>query len=269
MNLMIGKWDKESLSIKKQLIQFMLSEMVGRQPQIGSIIYNKSCEDHPRFWEYSSAIRHTKPRNNNKILDVGGLNNLLGWYLYKKLSCNVTQIGVNDKDKFNLNKNLKKGEDIAGICDDIRNLQFVEIFDIVYCINVIEHIREIERDKNDDKYKMGRNSYWFTGTDSQREEESFQETCFVGAMCRALKPGGILCISYDYNDQLENKKLIWRRAVKGAYMRSPEDVAERIIDPAHRRGVYPISYNLNFDLHNDKNIHPRASTGMIILRKPT
>lgn len=254
----IGKWTKESLAIRQELADFMLGEFVRKEPQIGSILHTQKCSVHPRLWEYATAITNANPEKK-EILDAGGLNNLLGWFLHKKYDCTIMQTGLNAQDEQNFKKNCKPGTlNINGLCLDMRRSTYVDKFDIVYSINVIEHVREIARKEEKRKHwKYGKTYYWNDKwPESQYEKE--EENKFVKALAMALKPGGLLVITYDLFT-----RGVWRRQPRCAYMRSFDDIMERIVEPSELTLVGEID-EVEYP---PKLIDPRCSTGIVIMRK--
>lgn len=259
INCTIGKWWDGSLAIKQSMVEFMLEEWRKKIPQMGSIKYGETHQNHPRFWEYATAIYHSQPKGK-EILDVGGLNNLMGWYLHNRMDCFVIQLGLNLKDERNFVENLPQGQSlkINGLRIDIREAPYKEAFDIVYCINVIEHIRPLARRDNPPAgWKFGRSSYW-DKTEADWEQEEKSENIFVKALVDAVKPGGLLVISYDFISQGE-----WKCQAKCAYMRDAEDVIERIVKPSKLNLIGKIDENI----YPRGNIQPNCSTGIVFLKK--
>ncbi len=261
MNTTIGYWTDESQKIKSQLVEFMLGEMAKKIPQIGSLEYTTQWKDHPRLWEYATAIECSNPHNTDSILDVGGLNNLLGWYLHNKLGCGITQIGLNKQDATNHNKNNPDHRKVSmlPICADIRDLKYKEDFDIVYCINVIEHVREHARkNKPPRNWQHGRSAYWGRFLDANWTYEEEQERLFVEALAKAIVSDGLLVITFDFNNHGG-----WKRQNKCAYMRNTDDIMERIVEPSGLKIVGEVDYDTTYAVTCNRP----SSTGIIVLKK--
>lgn len=252
----IGKWSTKSKTIREDLRSYLSD--CGVIPQIASLEHIEGCRNHPRLWEYASAIAETNPINK-KILDVGGLNNFMGWYLSEKCNCKVTQVGLCEDDMINLKKNLLRKPEckINGICGDIRKVDIDEQFDIVYSINVIEHIREYARAEKEPYWIQGKSRYWNIHSQWEKYAEQ-QEMDFVQSLAKFVKHNGLLCITYDYKQCRR-----WKPQNKCAYFRSIDDIIERIVNPSGLRLVGDI----DLKEYPPMGITPRASTGIVILRK--
>lgn len=260
MNSTIGLWTEENKEIKQKLINFVSGEFAKKIPQIGSIIHD-SFAKHPRIWEYATTIAHSDPAGKD-VLDVGGLNNLLGWYLHNELNCYVTQLGLSKEDERNFRKNIpaRRNIRINGMAEDIRNIKYAENFDIVYCINVIEHVREVARKENPPAgWRHGVSTYWDTRfTDAKWEYEEQQEIVFVKSLARAVKPGGLVVITFDFKDHGG-----WKKQDKCAYMKNEHDIMFRIVNTSNLKVVGDIDY----ETEHPVDCHPPASTGIIVLKK--
>ncbi len=100
--------------------------------------------------------------------------------------------------------------------------------------------------------------YWGNYPNAQWDRESEEEQSFVRALAKAVIPGGMLIVTFDFNNHGA-----WKRQNKCAYMRSHEDVVERIIKPSGLIVVGDIDYKTKHDV----DCHPPASTGIIVLTK--
>ncbi len=260
MNTTIGYWTDESQKIKSQLVQFMLGEMANKIPQIGSLHYKKECKNHPRLWEYATAVTLSN-LNKSTVLDVGGLNNLLGWYVHDVCKCTVVQNGLNAQDQLDFKNNCGERENlrIKAVCEDMRKATYENEFDIVYCINVIEHIREVARkERPTAHWKPGLTHYWDFKMQADWDYESEQEKVFVKSIAKAVKPGGLVVITFDFNNIGG-----WRKQIKCAYMRHIQDVIDRIVKPSGLKVIGDIDY----ETEHKVDCHPAASTGIIVLEK--
>lgn len=258
INKLIGQWTEESSKIKEEMISYILEEKKGLISQEASLLYNKNTINHPRYWEYATAIEITNPKNK-RILDVGGLNCVMGWFLHDKYNCDVTQVGLDEADIKNFRKNHKNfGSDkINGYCQDIRNLKLEEKFDIVYSINAIEHVREYAKAEKAKDWKIGKTTYW--GQYKEAEEYCEQkEIDFVKSLASFVNDNGLLCITFAYKNIDK-----WKCQPRCAYFRSEEDVIDRIVQHTNMEVVGDIDYE-NFP---KINCHPPASTGIILLEK--
>jgi SAM-dependent methyltransferase len=260
INCTIGKWWPESIEFKKQLSDFMLGEWKKKIPQRGSIGHVEHGVNHSRMWEYSTALAFTNPQKHQNILDVGGVNNLLGWFLHNRIGCFVTQVGINEIDEINFKKNCEPEQRLTINCltEDIRNLSYDKDFEIVYCISVLEHVREDAREEKNKKFRRGKEAFWKTIPKNEEEYEETREKLFIESLARAVRPGGILCITFDYK-----KHGNWRAQYRGAYLRNTKDIYKRIVEPSKMK----IIGNMDYETIYPAELKPPTSTGIVFLRK--
>lgn len=259
-NCLIGSWNDRALQYKQALLDFVKQHRVNFQQ--GSI--NVKNDNHQRYWEYATALAFTNPRADHegrsvRALDAGGANSLLSWYLASVdvdvISTDV--IAKNVKDGENNRKHFKLLDNIEFANEDVSKGERNEEFDYVYCINVIEHVMEHSRG---DKFKPGTHTYW--GNNKRQytpsTNEIKKEQLFAQGLAKALKPGGVLALTYDYKSFG-----VYKCQPKCAYMRGLEDVQTRIIEPS---GLNIFGDGLDFteDLTEKKR---SASTGIIFLQK--
>lgn len=252
INCLIGSWNYNNRLKKRELLEFVARHNKV-QFQQGSI--NTGNKDHGRYWEYATALGFTQAENKH-VLDVGGANSLLSWYL-GSIGANVISI---DLVKSNVNKavqnNRRFGFDNVEILQaDVMKVEFPHQFDYVYCINVIEHVMEHARPK----FKPGKDAYWGgTKQYTPSEVEVKAEQTFIESMVNCLKSGGVLVVSYDYKSFGR-----YRCQPKCAYMRGPEDVNKRIIEASGLK-VFGDMPDFTEDLEAGSRL---ASTGIIFLEK--
>jgi ubiquinone/menaquinone biosynthesis C-methylase UbiE len=150
-----------------------------------------------RMWEYSGAIIYSQVESGTKVLDAGGTGTIFSYYLAIE-GCETYTVDIDEqkvKDAIYTSQALKL-QNIKHYVQDIRNLEFEDnFFDRVFSICVIEHI------------------------------EPEHQAKAVKELARVLKPGGILCITFDYGNyygQFDSRGTI----------KSPKDLYDRIIVPS-------------------------------------
>ncbi len=250
-NCLIGSWSDTALQFKKQLLKFVQDHKAITFQQ-GSV--NINMPDHQRYWEYGHALAFTQPVGK-RVLDAGGANSLLSWYL-ATIGVDVVSIDLIEKNirQGLMNNKRLKLDNISFLNQDVNKMKYEDEFDYVYCINVIEHVMEHARGGG---FKPGLTVFW-NGSYKPSEIEIETEQTFVKNLAKCLKPGGVLALSYDYK-----KFGRYRCQPRCAYMRSPGDVQSRIIEPS---GLNIFGDTLDFteDLAEGKR---SASAGMIFLQK--
>lgn len=248
MNRLIGTWDDSSRFIRQTLWKFVQNQK-GVVFQQGALNQSHS-RDHSRYWEYATALAHSPAPADKRVLDAGGANSVLTWYL-GLLDAAVVSTDVMKKNVDRGNENNKKFKlDVEHVVADASKPEWQIGFDCVYCINVIEHVMEHARPN----FKPGVQAYW-NHTPTKKEVDA--EQSFVRGLADSLISGGTLVISYDYKSFGR-----YKCQPKCAYMRGPEDVEKRIIEPS---GLKPIGH---LDFTEDLEPGGRlASTGILFLQK--
>lgn len=227
INSFVGNWTPESRAVYTDMCWFIKSELIDKKImtlQRGSLDITKNYKTHTRMWEYSMAIAHTLPINGKKVLDVGGAASLLSLYAAycgaKVVSTDLLQENVNKSTKICNKLNI---ENISAYNKDISKQDLGEQFDVIYNINVFEHIAEHKR-AEDSKFKPGQDSYWGPKY-KQSPKEVEAEKLFLTGMVNHLKPGGKLVLTFDYAQFAGFKS-----QKKCAHLRNEEDIQKRIID---------------------------------------
>jgi len=225
INCMSGTIFEEVEKVKSELVDFMkLHSKRICEWQEGTI--KKEEYKHHRLWEYAMAIAFTNPQSGQRILDAGGANSVLSWFLASK-GIHVVSNDLNKRNVANAAKNNKYfgfpniEYRIENICEMVPSGHF----DYVYNICVIEHVMEHFRL---DREKSRPTDFWNKYEPPQ--EEWAIESRFVKSLASQVKPGGLLVISFAYATKQGN--IGGNSCHVCAYMRSPEDVLKRIVEPS-------------------------------------
>lgn len=253
LTCLVGKWTDESKKTKEDLIKFLQERCKGIVLQRGSM-----CDyeiNHPRLWEYATAIMGSKVTKGNRILDVGGANSLLGWYLAEREIEVVTTDLLDENVNGSLNNATKFKGSVTALKRNIIDQPFDSEFDIVFCINVIEHVMEWARKDVDSGFLPGFLHYWTKGYKPSKHEIETEEK-FVKALAKAVKSNGLLVITYDYATIGR-----YQAQIKCASVRSLADMINRIVVPSNLN----IIGEIDFGLYEDATIDPPASTGIVFL----
>lgn len=179
-----------------------------------------------RLWEYSIAIIESAVDTRMRILDAGGTGTIFSYYLASE-GCEVFTVDISDK-KVEEAKRLSEylGLPMKHLCQSITNLKFPNsCFDRVFCICVIEHLR--------------------------LDEQSLA----LKELGRALKPGGILSLTFDYGKKACDNKFL-----------SPEEVVERLIIPSKMEVLGNRDFSL--DIEDSGGTSLDISFGSLFLKKP-
>lgn len=253
INVLIGGFEKEAREVRDRLVKFLHSKNFDLQQ--GSI--PKEFDNHHRMWEYSNAVAFTTglDARDKKVLDVGGANSALTWFL-AELGAEVHSTDLMKKNVRNCSRNAIKHryENVFTYPGDVGGE-----FDFVYSINVIEHVMEHARPKIDKGFRPGVSSYW--GKKRQPSDHEVEtEQKFVKYMADRVKPGGLLVVSFEFA-----KTEHFKCQPKCAYMRDKEDVCSRIIEVS---GMKLHGGELDFTERENTENFTRSSTGIVFLRKP-
>jgi len=253
-NYFIGSWIDAAIVERVKFMDFIAT--VGKSIALqGGSMQAKELQ-HPRVWEYCTAIALGNPMPGAAILDVGGAGSLFSWYLAHR-GCLVTTTDLVEKNVIQCQEqNEELGYNVRAMKVGAADMTFREEFDVVYSINVIEHVMEHARHAVDSSFTPGDSHYW-TNNYTPSKDEVKAETAFVCGMTRALKPGGLLIVSYDYAAFGK-----YSSQMKCAFFRSLKDVDERIVETSGLLDVDPVKYKLT-----DDDYVPLASTGIVVLRK--
>lgn len=255
-------------SLFSETYQKLLLEYINKLPkdavlQQGSIDLRNS--KHPRLWEYSEVLSNIfmqdgSGSNPPRILDIGGAGSLLGFFLASH-GAKVVATDLIDKNVVEAQKTAQKlgiSENFTATTKDISKELGPEQYDVVTSVNVIEHVAEHERGRHQPQFKPGLSDYWINNYKMSPQERA-AERAFVVGMANATRPGGKLIITFDYKSCGGFKS-----QMRCAFLRSPEDVLERIVEASGLKLLGKMSLTPNENL--DK-FEPAASTGIIILRK--
>lgn len=269
-NCFVGTWFPESLHIRKKLIEFDQRIDPNITFQEGS--WARGHYNHTRLWEYATALAFSNINSYKSILDVGGAGSLLHLYC-ADLGCASYATDTDVKKVKEANDNYDKlanwkllrshGPSNPMLCQSFNSdisLDTINLgkFDVVYCINVIEHVMEWERHRIHKQFTPGRDTYWYNHNPSK--QELAKETNFVKGLARHVNPGGILVVSFDYTTFDGYKE-----QPKCAFMRNDEDVQKRIVEKSGLKLIgdeyKTVANGLSKDFSN------RASTGIVFLKR--
>jgi ubiquinone/menaquinone biosynthesis C-methylase UbiE len=159
----------------------------------------------PRHWEYPWAIEHSNLSGRMNALDVGCGFSLFPMYLAKQ-GLSVTAIDLDSAEIRILSPFLAS---LLSARVDYRIGNAVELdfpdntFDRVYCISVLEHIEEEERNGRLVNY-----------------HKKNLDIVAIREMLRVLKPGGLLVITVDWSENPNNLR---------SYRL--QDIATRLVEP--------------------------------------
>lgn len=257
---LIGTWTPTALLHLRLLREAMKALPPGFQLQRGSM--SPSQVDHPRLWEYAMVFDSIHMQDGGgqapKVLDVGGAGSLLSLELAR---CGA-RVWSTDlfKENVAIGQAQARALGIQMAVSDIdvsrRRCEPDILFDVVVSVNVIEHVMEWARKGRD--FVPGQTAYWDAHSPSKAEVEA--ERAFVRGCAESVRSGGKLIVTFDYTTCGG-----FRCQPRCAYMRSAEDVMERIVVPSGMELVGPLDLSPN---PNTDKFNPNASTGIVVMRKP-
>lgn len=171
--------------------------------------------------EYPWAIFNAKLEKTMNILDVGSGISLFPVYLASK-GYHVTSI---DPDTILMERLAPK---LAELCHtkiqydlgDVTNLEFKDnTFDRVFCISVIEHLEEEIVDGN-----------------YMNLHKKNLDVKAIGELLRVLKPGGLLILTFDWNENLNEHR---------SYKIS--DIYDRVLKPYRKNLIVDSKPEINWN----------------------
>lgn len=183
--------------------------------------------------EYPWAIFNAKLEKTMKILDVGSGVSLFPVYLASK-GHDVTSI---DPDIILMERLSPKLAEychtkIQYILGDVTNLEFKDnTFDRVFCISVIEHLEEEIID--------GNYMNW---------HKKNLDVKAIGELLRVLKPGGLLILTFDWNENLNEHR---------SYKIS--DIYDRVLEPYRKNLIVDSKPEINWNEIKIKHIEAEKS----------
>jgi SAM-dependent methyltransferase len=212
INCMLGTHFDEMIPAIKQINNFIAKHDTKCPHEIKSRPHGYF--DQNRLWEYSMALAFTNPREGESALDAGSANTPLSWLL-ASWGLDVVTVNILQEafEKEKANDEYFKYPNIKHICDNLVNLDFQEKFDYIYCMCVFEHVMERKRTERE-KFA----NYWADNYIPTEEEVNEEETMLKN-FAKALKPNGMLVISYDYVGANGH----------AAVLRSKQDILDRIV----------------------------------------
>jgi len=178
--------------------------------------------------EYPWAIINGRLDTSMKILDVGSGISLFPIYLASKNHV-VNSI---DYDEILMNRVSPKLAELSGVkvnysFGNATKIDFDdEMFDRVFCISTIEHLEE--------QYKDG---------EYVNYHEKNLDVIAIGEMLRVLKPGGLLIMTFDWSESIDDK-----RSYK------LDDIYERVLKPYRKFLLDDRRPEINWDDLKKKHI---------------
>jgi SAM-dependent methyltransferase len=247
INCMLGTPFNEAHKVEQDIYDFVRTH---KEPAAYQTPVNGYYVE-TRGWEYSMAIAFTNPQPGQKILDVGGSNSILSWYLACK---GVHVVGADflpmHEERGLINKKYFGIDNIEFFTGNARDVKGE--FDFIYNICVFEHVMQQFREKTKGRYG---NNFWGNNYEPTPEEWE-AERSLLRHHADCLKPGGILVISYD---------ALWHAGKKtngrASALRSVEDVENRIVKES---GLELFGGSINGDPHPDG----KHCIGIVFLKKP-
>jgi len=183
--------------------------------------------------EYPWAILNGNLNKPMKILDVGSGVSLFPVYLGSK-GYDVISI---DPDKILMERLSPKLAEFSGVkvnyqLGDVTNLNFDDcVFDRVYCISVIEHLEEEIVNGNYFNY-----------------HKQNLDVKAIGELLRVLKPGGLLILTFDWNEDPDE-----HRSYK------LDDIYERVLKSYRSNLVSDKKPELNWNELKEKHLEAEKS----------
>lgn len=129
-------------------------------------------------------IRKELANNNLSIYDAGCGYGQYSYYMLKKLApCKITAVDVKENWIINLKNFFNKNQNIELFVEDITNINYQDKFDLILCVDVIEHIVDDQKVFNNFAKALKKGGYVvistpsiYGGSDAHDEhDESFIE----------------------------------------------------------------------------------------------